>query len=633
MEKLSDILAKVLSASEAGGQARLKAAYFVLDNCIFGHPYEVDGDEVCLVREEDSPNILEKVGVFVAHLGETDDEKSAFLLSVVKERYPQTGGYLEEFFTYGHAERTLPVLDYLAARLECELPQMDDNQLYSLVTEMAAEAPISSAKRLALFAAWVRLKKGGTSYHGDVLVAGRRTRTTREAYGLELYACMYYYFFNEGYVQSIHMYIKACDNAEYAFAVSYICIHLVCAVRDTDIFRFPHPELPFGAEETLERIRNGSLGDEEAASAARSVMNYLKSLHMKPNKTRSHTGVPDVTIHIPQSLEAHFGRLLLICKAHLVLEGKPEGTPLFKRVTSYRKLKELFEEEVYTLFKDHDCSPVSFTKSHMQALSAMAAASSLPSHTGSAIITLTIAGLARSHKADASSFSVATLSYLKDCALGVLAPDMVALELFERGALSCVTSEFLCILTGNQYATLDFEQQTRLGKELGLSSLEIEQAMGFFLEANREAINTLKAILAPGDERARREQITHALHRIASGFAPGKDLESHCFVHALGKPCIHPEYRGCLACPYKVDTRATLYLAVGELRRLRRLREEAVTEGSKKKYDMIAKQYLLPSIMGIMTGASAIYGQEAGRALGAIIHEAMGDEKREEEKK
>ncbi len=143
-----------------------------------------------------------------------------------------------------------------------------------------------------------------------------------------------------GFSQSVDACTRACGNREYADPMAYDCIHMLLPVRDTDLSRFPHPALPYGPAETLGRIRSGLLGDGEAAQEAYAYAAALKSLHVKPLKTRSHTGVSDIALHIPPSLAAPFGKLLLICEAHLLLNGEPQGAPLFRRVTGRKDLGE-----------------------------------------------------------------------------------------------------------------------------------------------------------------------------------------------------------------------------------------------------------------------------------------------------
>ncbi len=647
MKKLADIIREAVDRSGKGDLIYRRSAYFVLDNGIFGHDARQNADGECCIHEEDVPDVGARLDVFMSHLDETDEEKVSYLGQVLGKSFPDTWANLSQFFKEEQDVRPLPILDYLAARLEKEVRQMDDQELEAFTGEMFSETTVSATKGVALFAAWMKLRKGGTSYRVDILITGRGTKKTMAAYGLEALAEMYYYFFNQEYICKMGscqkyagdgtpiaqptMYQAACDNREYANAVLYICLHLICAVRDTDLMEIPRPDLPYDARQTLEKIREGTLGDQEAAHASHSLMNLFSYSWEKPDKTASHTGIPDIVLQIPQSLEGHFGMLLLICTAHILIRGEPETTPVVRPVTGYRKLKGLFEEEIYTLFRDQGCSPLAFTKSHLQALSAVAAGSGYSTNTSAALLRISIAGWARSHKKGVRDFSVATLAYLEDCALGVLTPDMVARELFERGALSCITSEFLSILTNKRYASLDFEQQTSLFKELGLSAMEIERAMELFAREKMEARKTLENILSQPDGNARKKEATLALHRIASGFAPGKDRGAHCFLQALGKACIHPGYDGCLACPYKVDTRTTLYHAVGELKRLSRLSSVSATEGSRKKYDLIAKKYLIPSIVSIVDAAANVYGDRAKEVLESIIQDAMKERGGEEQ--
>jgi len=230
------------------------------------------------------------------------------------------------------------------------------------------------------------------------------------------------------------MYQKACGDVRYAHAVAYISTHLICAVRDTDLSRLHHPVLPCGAQEVLDRICGGRMDDGEASRGAEAFFEYMSYRHLIPHKNLAHSGIPELVLRIPQSLEAHFGKIYLICQAHIELGHVPDDEPpLFKRVSDYKSLQKLFGDDVAGFFRERDLCPTAMSKTFMQAVSIEAG-----QHGGAigpqnaVLFALSIAGWARSHKGSASSFSETTLRYLRDGALGLLSADMVERELFER---------------------------------------------------------------------------------------------------------------------------------------------------------------------------------------------------------
>ena len=167
-------------------------------------------------------------------------------------------------------------------------------------------------------------------------------------------------------------------------------------------------------------------------------------------------------------------------------------------------------------------------------------------------------------------------------------------------------------------------QQTALFKDLGISPLQIESVMEAFLAERRRARAAFAKILSAAGTEGQRETILSVLHSIAAGLSPGKDAGAHCLLAAFGRRCPDPEGRGCLACGYRIETRATLYLAAAELGRLQRLKKESRTEGSRRKYALIAEHFLLPSMARTIAAAREVYGEEAGGKVRSIVLKAMG---------
>lgn len=99
-----------------------------------------------------------------------------------------------------------------------------------------------------------------------------KTTKLKEAYDLQTYGNYLYHFFNEDYIEENQMYKKALDNPKYAKIWLYICIRLICAVRNTDLVRIPHPRLNYSSEVCLQRIKDGIFDDYDAKMIVGSVM-------------------------------------------------------------------------------------------------------------------------------------------------------------------------------------------------------------------------------------------------------------------------------------------------------------------------------------------------------------------------
>ncbi len=243
-----------------------------------------------------------------------------------------------------------------------------------------------------------------------------------------------------------------------------------------------------------------------------------------------------------------------------------------------------------------------------------------------ALFCLGLAERARSHSGGYAKFSSSTFIYLKDCSMGTLTPEMVVAECFDRGILSCHLGQFLSLLTNRDYEKLDFTGQTMLVQSLGMTSLEAEKAMEAYNKAMAGASEMFAELLSHLDPKERYKEVRRALENLSMRMAPGKDMGALCFVSALEQPCLHPDYQSCLACPYRIDTRATLYYAVRELRRCKLMKKRSRTEGEWMKYDLLIKDYIIPLISEASMAAYELFGEEAGKAVDGIIYDAMNED-------
>lgn len=601
----------------------IKAFMFLADNSFFGHGWEyVDGAlMVCNDKEDD---IAKRLDRFLQHIDEPWEQKLQFLKEDLAERFPVTMERLALLQEKAHgqfAKDCFPFLDYMAANLKTELHLMSSQELRDLAEAMDREAPKEAVDELAFLASWMK-QKYEVSYTVEIRPVKRARSTAGEAYSLPLICRLYHTFFNEDSIKEKEMILHACEDAAYADTFLFFSIHLVCSLRNPEIDRLPCLYIA-DPEKALRSIRDGSFTDAMAVEALHSIMDHLGQIAPVPNKTRKASGVPSVYLYIPQSLEAHFGRLFVICSAHRLIDRRTDDGFLSMRRTSYWQIRKLMGEEVAAPFLERDPSPTAFSKSFMQGLALLAGTEGEKSGPERLMLGYLLAARARSHKGGYGSFSASTATYLKDNALTGLGPSMVARELFERGIMSFIPSMLLSVITQGGFDRLSFPQQTRLIQELGLDALEVEKAMDLFLEAREKAKETAAGILRLSKEE-RPEGICRILHSLAIGIAPGKDPGALCFIEAMDRPCPFPSCRTCLTCRYRIDTRATLFHIGGEYKRLLRLKGSAVSDGEKLKYRLILEQYLLPAVSDVLSQTAAVIDAETGDLVGTIILEASG---------
>ncbi|WP_270474558.1 hypothetical protein, partial [Holdemanella porci] len=71
----------------------------------------------------------------------------------------------------------------------------------------------------------------------------------------------------------------------------FISLHFLCALRTTDLLRFPHPKLAYSPEEVLEKVKKGKFTDEDAKRTLLSINVYLNAVQLTPNKTKDYSGI------------------------------------------------------------------------------------------------------------------------------------------------------------------------------------------------------------------------------------------------------------------------------------------------------------------------------------------------------
>lgn len=619
MKDLRDI-PRSLDAGGAG--TGREVLYFVFENHLFGHEY-VSGNGTIMVPDEAFDDLRGRAETFLAHAGVGLDGKILFLENKLRLSLPDTAERLQAFFS---ACSVMPraryrLLDWMVFALRQEARLLTSGEAGDLVRQMNRETSLEAARVFCIFLEWMRSRYHDTGYSVKIMPPASRSRSTAgQAYGLGVMAALYYNLFCEEAIREQELVRRACESETSAHAWTYLSIHLVSALRDTDLTRLTHPALPDAPEKVLLKIRAGAYSDEVYAAAVHSTMKKLGYVHMAPSKTSRYQGVPELVLAIPQSLEKHFGMLFMLCEAHLRLSGRPLDSPLFKKVTDYGRLRACLGGTIGSIFRERNASPLALARSYLQCLEA-AGASSSANKSLAAVHGYMLASMARSHKSGPQGFAETTAVYLKDFGLGIISPRQTARELFDRGILSCLPSMLLDLVTDGAYKRLDFSQQAGMLKELGLSPLEVESLMEMFLTARERSRAALKEAMSACGPEERPAAVAKALARIAGYHAPGKQPDILCLMSAMERTCPDSLATNCLLCPFRIDTRAALYQAAGELHRLLRLSKQAVTAGERKKYVLLARHCLLPILQLAADIVGQTYGAESSGALLALMRE------------
>ena len=127
------------------------------------------------------------------------------------------------------------------------------------------------------------------------------------------------------------MYVRASESKNYVDTWLFLALHFLCALRNSDLIRLPHPRLKSTPQATLEQIGNGTFPEEDARLTINSVIWELEAFMLTPNKTAGTPGVGSIKIHIPASLEVHMGILFAAAEAHFRIARLDPSEPLMNR--------------------------------------------------------------------------------------------------------------------------------------------------------------------------------------------------------------------------------------------------------------------------------------------------------------
>jgi hypothetical protein len=125
---------------------------------------------------------------------------------------------------------------------------------------------------------------------------------------------MAYCLFNEEWWERLGLVEKACESAAQANLWVFLAMHFVCGLRSTDIVRIPKPDLGVPGETFREKAVSGTVESPEAVS--RDVQIRIRFRPRRPNKTMASSGIPDLKVFIPVSLEKPMGIILGIAASH-----------------------------------------------------------------------------------------------------------------------------------------------------------------------------------------------------------------------------------------------------------------------------------------------------------------------------
>lgn len=598
-----------------------KIAEIIVDTDWFGIAPTIHDNRVWL-DDISFEKLHRKLEDFLKNCDKPVSEKAEILLSRLSTKFPLTAGFLKRFYNDTHIpiEIQYEINDFNLYYLEKDLNLYDDDGIVGLLEIICLTKTKQVGTVFCFFLSWLK-EECRVSYTKDFILKNRVEFKTR-AYDGEEYLELIYYLFNEGYIEKNQMYERAVKSKNYADTWLFLSLHFVCALRNSDLVRIPHPTLPFSAKACMQKIKDGKFTDNDARLTLLSINLHMATMPLIPKKTERHSNIDFIKFIIPESAEVHFGKLFTICEAHFQLSNLSEQN-LIRSISDYERINRYMGEDIGNLFLEANFSSRAANKAYLQSIE-MFADDILNEHDVSNTKGYMIAALARSHKGSYGSFAATTSTYLRDATFNGYSPEYIARELFERGVLSFIPSMLLNMITNSKYQKLPVKKQTELIKLLDLTPNEIENIVSIADEGRRKAKNTVHEVIEnTGD--GQKEVIQRILKNISSGNAVSKNNECLCLYTAMGKICPFECRKNCIGCKYEIHTKSTFYLILSEYKRLRSLYRINEQVETKMKTEKILKQVLLPALDEILQCINEQYGMKSREEYEELIRRMLNE--------
>ena len=466
-----------------------------------------------------------------------------------------------------------------------EIHDCSEEEIETMAKIFDTGSSLAVARLFADFLRYAKLTKWGYDFHP-------RGKKDSPAYPLKDFAAMAYCVFNDEMWEKHDLVSKAVKSQKFADIWLLTALHLVCALRRTDMLRIPAPSLPYEPDRVLKEIEAGTFPEYEVLALADELEIRVASKEMKPTKTAAYENIPNLKLFIPESLRKPMGIIIAVALAH-----RPEiepGDPFVSEVSNMMTFRKFFGREFAESagggkhFSVRRCN-----KSYLQGIGSIECAEDAPGKPKGYIL----AALARSHKGGIGKLPEITDIYLKDANFTGYSPEFIAREMFERGVLSFIPAVMLEIYAGKEFKRLSVSSQTLMIRQVGLTPGNIENLVCAAESALHNAQETVNAAIRDGNMR--REHIGAALQNIASGNAPSRVDICLCLMTALGRKCPYPERAGCIGCGYEIYTKSAVHLLMREFARLKNQRETAET-GEAWRYSAMMERAVMPAVAEII---------------------------------
>ena len=596
---------------------KINVTRFLVANDWFGMKPELHGSEIYITKEE-LETVHSRIEEFCSMYNSSVEEKIECLLGKMTRIFPKTEKMLRKYAKDSSLENDALyyLADFLLFFMAGDLIESTDQEIAYLMDDGYDNLSKIYGDILADFVNWTHAHTK-TIYQKVYFMNKHSSNENKtQAYDPDDYLEILYHLFNSDYISDNEMYTKAAESKNYVDTWLFLSLHFLCALRNTDIIRIPHPRLIDSPKKTLELIAKGVFSEKSARQILYSVVWHLEAIMLTPNKTKKYSGIPSIKIHIPASIEVHIGTLFAAAEAHFQLSGLRKDEPLIRIISSYEQINRYMGEDIGELFLAENFHSRAANKAYMQMIFLLTD-DILDVNDEFNVKGYMLAALARSHKGSYGSFARTTSIYLRDAKMNGYSPEFVAKELFERGVLSCIPSMLLKMIDGDTYNKLTVEKQTQAIRTLNMSPMEVERAVAIMQVNMKKSVSVVNNIYS----NFQRQQILEILHKIGNGEAVAKSSGCMCLMTAMGKLCPFNDISNCPSCEYEISTKTTMFLMAQEWYRLKKLYEKSTSEIEKNRYKSLALNIVIPSIEEMLQEIEHQYGERAADIMEAIIAE------------
>jgi hypothetical protein len=387
---------------------------------------------------------------------------------------------------------------------------------------------------------------------------------------------------------------KAFSDIKYALLWLY-CIWQYCtAWRIGDFFAMPVLRISVTRKQLEEAINNGSF-EQEAISLSILLENEINGRQRRPGKTADRQRDYPLVVVFPETLRPVIGTVYAIC---IVMSGY-EAFPVVR--FSYKDYEYMFGKKYQKIIGHNVFLNRKANKAFMGTVVDLAEkdpAIKAP------VKGYALASFARAHAVTADTLSDMTSRYLQ-YKLDGLDVNEILMQLWDTGSCSFVPYMLLQAVYGGKFRGLPVRDQTKIMLESRLTAFSAETGARLIRKAYLHDRDVVQTVLSSVADESTARQI---LQGVITREAPSKQLGIMCLRTPMHLPCANNRAKKCFVCPYRVPQVSSIFLIMSDIEEMIAKMNEALTEGSRKKYYLALRDYYYPAAYQMLVFSKEKYG-------------------------